>query len=203
MTNQTIQKEAYYKPPFFISYLITDPIEFGNTPLKLKKSLMQVFEKYTVDMICFRDKISPNKEELARACLEISRQFNIKRILINTDIDLYYNLGFDGIHLNSEQFDEIRNLKDSNVFTIISCHTEDQIQLAKKNKADAITYSPIFFKKFKGKPKGLNNLKYIVKKYQTQDFSIIALGGITSISNINEIIKTKTKGFASIRYFNT
>lgn len=200
-TKKKLEREAYNKPPFFISYLITDPIEFGNTPLQLKKSLSQVFEKYTVDMICFRDKISSNKEELARACLEISRQFKIKRILINTDIDLYHNLGFDGIHLNSEQFDEIRNLKDSKVFTIISCHNEDEIQLAKKYQADGITYSPIFFKELKSEPKGLDNLKYVVEKYQTQDFSIIALGGIISTSNINEIMKTKTKGFASIRYF--
>ncbi|MGK0255502.1 MAG: thiamine-phosphate pyrophosphorylase [Arcobacteraceae bacterium] len=200
MTKQ-IKKEAYNKPPFFISYLITDPIEFGNTPLKLKESLTQVFQKHTVDMICFRDKISPNKEELARACLEIARQFKINRILINTDIELYHSLGFDGIHLNSEQFDEIENLKESNVFTIISCHNEDEIQFAKENKVDAITYSPIFYKELKGKPKGLDNLKYIVDKYQTKDFSIIALGGITSLLNIEEVIRTNANGFAAIRYF--
>lgn len=201
MKKQTIQKEAYDQSPFFISYLITDPIVFGNTSVKLKESLTQVFQKHTVDMICFRDKTSLNKEELARACLEISRQFKIKRILINTDIELYHSLGFDGIHLNSEQFGEIENLKKSNIFTIISCHNENEVKIAKEKNSDMITYSPIFFKELKGKPKGLDNLKYIVEKYQTQDFSIIALGGIISFLNIKGVVKTNANGFASIGYF--
>jgi thiamine-phosphate pyrophosphorylase len=197
----SIKKEAFIKPPFFISYLITDPIEFGNTPEKLKQSLSSTFKKYTVNIVCFRDKSSLNIEELAIACLEVCREFNIEKVLINSHIDLCKKLGFDGIHLNSQQFEEIKNLQNKNTFTIISCHNEDEIKLAKKYHSNAITYSPIFFKELKGKPKGLENLAKVISLYQEENFNIIALGGIIADDNVKDVIKTKAMGFASIRYF--
>ncbi|MGB3751548.1 MAG: hypothetical protein WA945_08265 [Arcobacteraceae bacterium] len=37
--------------------------------------------------------------------------------------------------------------------------------------------------------------------YQDENFKIIALGGIISFENVEEVQRTKAKGFASIRYF--
>ncbi|MGB3751547.1 MAG: thiamine phosphate synthase [Arcobacteraceae bacterium] len=139
------KKEALYKPPFFISYLITDPEEFGNTPESLKSSLSNALKLHNVDIICFRDKVSSDKEKLVEAFLEVCREFSIQTVLINSDIELSEKLGFDGVHLNSQQFDKIQSLQNKNIFTIISCHNENEIQLAKKNGANMITYSPIFF----------------------------------------------------------
>ena len=201
MTTDTIKKEAYEKPPFFISYFITDPQEFGNTPEKLEKSLRSTLSANTIDIVCFRDKISHNKKELAKVCLQVAREYNIKKVLINSDISLCEELDFDGIHLNSSQFKMLKKCKKDSLFTIISCHTEDEVRQAKALKANAVTYSPIFFKKFKGKPKGIENLTKMVNRYQDREFSIFALGGIITMSHIQDIIKTQAKGFASIRYF--
>jgi thiamine-phosphate pyrophosphorylase len=201
MIPQKIKKEAFKKPPFFMSYFITDPTEFGNTSIEFEKSLRNTLYNHEIDIVCFRDKTSLNKKQLAQICLTICREFNISKILINSDLKLCKELGFDGIHLNSQQFDFAKESNLENLFCIISCHTEDEVLLAQKYNIDAITYSPIFFKENKGVPKGICNLQNIVKRYQTSDFSIFALGGIITNEHIEEIINTKAKGFASIRYF--
>ncbi|BFU77648.1 hypothetical protein ALC152_08630 [Arcobacter sp. 15-2] len=201
VTTHTIKKEASSKSPFFISYLITDPDEFGTTPEELKRNLSKALMHFEVDILCFRDKKSIKKKILAQTCLEIGRKYKVPKILINSEIELCTELGFDGIHLNSSQFYLLKDMKKNELFTIISCHTEEDILLAKKYKSDAVTYSPIFFKKDKGKPKGLDNLKDIVSKYQQEDFLVIALGGIIDAENVKSVIQTGAKGFASIRYF--
>ena len=184
-----------------MSYFITDPKEFGNHPIEFENSLTVTLSTHDIDMICFRDKISPNTRELAKVCLKVSKKFNIKKILINSDIELCNELGFDGIHLNSLQFNLLEELTDSSLFTMISCHTESEVIKAKTLKANAITYSPIFFKEDKGKPKGIENLKEMVVKHQSETFDIFALGGIISKQHIKKIMATDARGFASIRYF--
>jgi len=201
MSLKKIKKEAFNKPPFFMSYFITDPIEYGNDVKEFEKSLRNTLTTHNIDIICFRDKESSNKKQLAKVCLDVSREFNIKKILINSDILLCKELGFDGIHLNSLQFETLEKFSENSFFTIISCHTEKEVEKAKKLQANAITYSPIFFKELKGEPKGIKNLIHIVNKYQDKNFSIFALGGIITDNHIKDVIKTKAKGFASIRYF--
>lgn len=203
MENTYNKKREVSSPSFFYSYLITDPFEYGDTPLALEKSLEKSFLKYKIDIVCFRDKSSKDIEPLAKKTLEISNKHLIKKILINGNIDLALKLGFNGVHLTSSQFKEIKKAKDLKLFTMISTHTEDEINLAKNLGADGVTYSPIFYKKDKGDPKGCEELKRIVQKYQDKDFFIIALGGIISDEQINQIKKTDAKGFASIRYFKT
>lgn len=198
---QKKQKEHCKKSPFFISYLITDPFEFGNTVEQLTQTLSKTLQKYSIDILCFRDKTSSNTEELAAACLKIAKEFHIEKILINSDINLAQKLGFDGVHLNSKQFEKIPFLKKQGFYTLISCHTEDEIQNAFDLGANGITYSPIFYKENKAKPKGIQNLATIVAKYQKKDFDIIALGGITDDAKIALIQDTQAKGFAAIRYF--
>jgi len=201
MSQIKIKKEAFDKSPFFISYFITDPDEYGSTVTAFEQSLRSTLSQHHIDIVCFRDKTSPNKKELAKVFLDICREFNIKKVLINSDLSLCEELGFDGIHLNSLQFETLLKINKKKLFTIISCHTEDEIVKAKEFNANAITYSPIFFKEFKGEPKGIANLKRIVKKYQNEDFHIYGLGGIITKNNVLDIQKTNAKGFASIRYF--
>lgn len=61
-----------------------------------------------------------------------------------------------------------------------------------------VTYSPIFTTPNKGTPKGCEELEKIV---QSVDIPVIALGGIISEQQIDQIKSTKASGFASIRYF--
>ena len=64
--------------------------------------------------------------------------------------------------------------------------------------ADYVTYSPIFTSPNKGEPKGIEDLKELIK---TSKIKILALGGIVEARHVEMIKDTKAYGFASIRYF--
>lgn len=175
-----------------IKYQITDPKQFS------KENLEKSFKHHSPDMVCFRDKSSQNKNESAKLFIEICKKFNIKKILINEDIESALDLKADGIHLTSKQFNKIAYCKEKSLFVIISCHTLEEIETAQRLGADTVTYSPIFFTPGKGKPKGIEALKEAVDRFE---IDIIALGGIITVEQIDMIEKSGAKGFASIRYF--
>ncbi len=180
------------------SYLITDPKYYTDNPKTFKNILNRVLSKYKPSIACFRDKTSSNVEQLAKVFLDVCKDNNIEIILINSNINLANKLGFNGVHLTSSQFDNIQKAKDLELFTVISCHDEDELNLAQMNGASMATYSPIFDTPNKGKPCGITDLNNITCKY---NIPIIALGGIIDQSHIQQIAKTKAIGFASIRYF--
>ncbi len=198
--NTNLQREAK-KPPFFYSYLITDPKYYGTDPHTFQKKLAIVLEQHSVDILCFRDKTTQDIESLAKVCLEVSKKFNIPKVLINRDINLALKLGFDGVHLTSKQFNIITYAKQKGLYTLISTHSGDEVDLAKKRGADGVTFSPIFFTKNKGEPKGCEALQDIVNQFQENSFFIFALGGITTQENIEKIKETGARGFASISCF--
>lgn len=182
-----------------ISYLITDPKYYSNNSSLFEKNLKKALLKKRVDIACFRDKTSENFEELAQIFIKVCKELNIEKYLINSDYNLAHSLGATGVHLNSQQFDNIKDAKALNLYVIISCHDYKDIEKAQKFHANAITYSPIFKTPNKGEPKGTANLTQTIAIYE--DIDIIALGGIVDEEHINKISKTKAFGFASIRYF--
>ncbi len=181
-----------------LKYLITDPKYYTNNPKTFKDILSKALKNKKVDIACFRDKISPNFEELAEIFVKACKESNIQNILINSNISLALKLETNGIHLTSTQFDKIQMVKDNNLFVIISCHTHNDIQKAIDNGADMVTYSPIFSTPNKGEPKGCEDLRETIDKF---NIPVIALGGIISQEQIKQIASTNAKGFASIRYF--
>ncbi|WP_375722733.1 thiamine phosphate synthase [Arcobacter sp. KX21116] len=181
----------------FNYYLITDPKYYTNDKNIFKEKLEDILTNKRVDMACFRDKESSNYEELANIFINTCKRFNIKQIILNENLDLAIKLNC-GIHLTSKQFDKIKIAKEANLYTIISCHNEEDIKKAIQEKAEAITYSPIFPTPNKGEPKGVKVLENIQKKY---NIKIIALGGIINDLQIKQIQDCQVHGFASIRYF--
>ena len=181
------------------SYLITDPNYFSDNKEIFKEKLIAVLKNHKIDFACFRDKSSKNIEELAKIFLQICKEFKIENILINSNISLATKLGFDGVHLNSQQFDKIQNAKKLNLITIISCHTLEDLENAMNKNIDFVTYSPIFDTPNKGQSKGVDKLNEVIEKFP--NLKIFALGGIIQNEQIKEIEKTKAYGFASIRYF--
>lgn len=175
------------------SYLITDPEFFGNTPEALRASLTRAIEKYSPDFICLRDKTSKHYELLAREVMKIDEEF---KFIVHSNVDLAIELDAYGVHLTSEQFDEIERAKEAGLFVIASTHSYEEA--LKAASADAITYSPIFYSPKKGNPKGLEDLKEITGKINTK---IFALGGILSTEQIEQVEACGVYGFASIRYF--
>jgi thiamine-phosphate pyrophosphorylase len=181
------------------AYLITDPNYYTNDINLFRKKLINVLEKNKIDIICFRDKESSNFEELALVFVEVCKDYNIQKILINSDFKLAKKLGAHGVHLNSMQFENIKEAKQLNLFTIISCHNFTDIKKAQNSNANAITYSPIFETPNKGEPLGIDKFNHTLDLYE--DIDIIALGGIIDDKQVEEIAKTKAYAFASIRYF--
>jgi thiamine-phosphate pyrophosphorylase len=200
ITNNEEKRETL-KSPFFYTYLITDPKYYGEDIKSFGKTLSTILENFSIDMVCFRDKQTKNIKSLAKCCLEVSKQYGIQRVLLNGDIQLAKELGFDGVHLTSRQFDQIIQAKSANLYTMISTHSEEEIKSAKEKQADGVTFSSIFFKENKGEPKGCEILQKMVYEYQSDYFAIFALGGITTPKEVEQVKKTHAKGFASISYF--
>lgn len=185
-------------------YLITDTKYYTNDEITFKKILINTLKKHKVDFACFRSKDlevkEPNNfENLAKVFLKICLKFGVENIFLNTNFLLAKELGFNGVHLTSKQFNDIKKAKELDLKVIISCHNFKDIEIAKKNSTDFVTYSPIFDTPNKGKAKGYESLKLAVDKFK--DIKIIALGGITGKEQVEKIAETKSYGFASIRYF--
>ena len=180
------------------SYLITDPSYYGNTSEALESALDVIYSHTLPDLALFRDKHTIHYRELAKKFISISRIYAISRVLLHGDCALARELGADGVHLTSSQFEEIAEAKRAGLYVIISTHTHEEALKAQEHGADAITYSPIFASPNKGDPKGLVDLKEIVAKIE---IPIFALGGITTEEQINAVSATGVYGFASIRYF--
>ncbi len=182
-----------------ISYLITDPKYYTNNPLEFEKKLKSILKVKKIDFACFRDKESKNFEEIASIFIKVCKEFNIKKILINSDYALAKKLGADGVHLTSQQFNNIKEAKDLDLYVIISCHNIKEIENAQKAHVNAVTYSPVFEVENKAEAKGIAKLRDVIRIYE--DLDVIALGGIVSSKEIEQILKAKAFGFASIRYF--
>uniref|UniRef100_UPI0040486000 thiamine phosphate synthase n=1 Tax=Aliarcobacter sp. TaxID=2321116 RepID=UPI0040486000 len=180
-------------------YLITDPKYYSDKEDLFKKNLTRVLKNNLVDIACFRDKESANFDTLAKIFIDVCTKFKIKEILLNGDYNLAKKLGATGVHLTSSQFSEIKEAKKLNLYTIISCHTFNDIEKALDSYCNAVTFSPIFDTPNKGEPKGITTLKEAINLYE--DIDIIALGGIVRDEQVEQISKTKAYGFASIRYF--
>ena len=175
------------------SYLITDPSLFGNTPEELTTRLSQSIQRHTPDFICLRDKQTDDYESLAKTFMSLKGSH---KKLLHSDVDLAISLGAYGVHLTSLQFDQIQRAKEAGLYVIASTHSYEEA--LKAHEADAITYSPIFYSPNKGIPKGLEDLKELKGKIET---NIFALGGITTDEQIKQILTCDVYGFASIRYF--
>ena len=177
-----------------ISYLITDPAYYGIKPWRVQVKFLRVLQKHRVDIALFRDKKSKNISSLALALKRIAKAKGVK-VFINQEIKLYRRFAFDGLHLTSKQFDQMKQVR-SIASVVISTHTIDELKEAKRLRAEAATFSPIFYTPNKGKPKGVYTLAKLPK-----NMKIIALGGITSKQHIHKIARYNLYGFASIRYF--
>ncbi len=149
-------------------------------------------------MVCFRDKRAKNLKKEAKAFLSQAKRLSIEKVLLNGDIALAKRLGFYGVHLPSTHIRKIRIAKRAKLFVIVSTHDMEEMKRAQREGADMITYSPIFSSPNKGAPKGLKNLRKMVR---LANLPLIALGGITKRGQIHDVRIKGARGFAAIRYF--
>jgi len=180
------------------SYLITDVKFYSGVLSGFTENLHKNLMTYKPDFALYRDKGNVDYAEFAEKFIVVCKKYEKTKAMLHSDVALASKLGAYGVHLTSLQFDEIKKAKEQGLFTVISCHSEDEILKAQELGADAVTYSPIFSTPNKGKPKGLAELQRMVDKIS---LPIIALGGITTEKEVKAVEATGCFGFASIRYF--
>lgn len=179
-------------------YLITSREFYTDTPAVFRNILHEQLKEHLPEYALYRDKSNPDYDLQASHFVETCTKFENIKSFIHQKIDLAYRLGASGVHLTSKQIDLIQEAKAKNLEVIVSTHTKDEVLKAQSLGADAVTYSPIFASPNKGKPKGIEDLKELLK---IVDLKIFALGGVINKKQIKLLEKTSVYGFASIRYF--
>ncbi|PKT76114.1 thiamine phosphate synthase [Helicobacter winghamensis] len=180
------------------AYLITDPFLYPQSPLEFYKFYQKVLKKHRPQFAAYRDKTMLFDSRLLEIFLELNCKFNVIS-LINSNANLGLKLGFDGVHCNGAQLDQIQNYKKRFQYVFYSAHNLQDLDKADKMGASGITISPIFQSPNKGIPLGIEFLKRInPKDYQAE---IFALGGIVTEIEIDVLKQTQIHNFASIRYF--
>jgi len=166
--------------------------------ISAKADVSELIDKYSPDFILYRDKDNINYHVEARKFIKLCLEVKNLNCFLHQDVELAKELGANGVHLTSSQFEKIEYAKSLNLEVIISTHSFEEVQIAGEKGADYVTYSPIFASPNKGEPKGIDNLKRLLQK---TDMKIFALGGIVEQKEVDLIKKSGVYGFASIRYF--
>ncbi|MCF6339587.1 MAG: thiamine phosphate synthase [Sulfurimonas sp.] len=179
-------------------YLITSKEFYIDTPIIFRNILHEQFKKYMPTYALYRDKSNQNYDIQAAHFVEVCTQFGTIKSFIHQKPTLAKELNATGVHLTSKQFDKIQEAKELGLEVIISTHTHEEVLKAQKLGVDGVTYSPIFASPGKSEPKGIDDLRELLKKC---DINVFALGGIITQEQVQEIEKTKAYGFASIRFF--
>ena len=175
-----------------IAYAITDPttLDFNHIEEDLKRFASKA------SMIVYRDKANIDYAHDAKIFISKAKYF--EKVLLHGDYVLAYELGANGVHLKSTQFNDILKAKKLGLFVVVSTHTLEEALHAQKLGADMITFSPIFDTPNKGKALGAKVLKELILSV---DIPVLALGGILSKNQVDKCRDAGAKGFASIRYF--
>ena len=179
------------------AYLITDPNLYPSSPLKFYDFYKNILDSHAISFACYRDKESP-KPKLFEVFLKLNQNYQIPSLL-NSHFEMALEYGFDGLHCNGKQIQQISDAKQKLPLVFFSAHNEQEIREADSYGADGITLSPIFATPNKGKPLGIDFLKTL--NLDCYKAKIFALGGIISQKEILEISRIPFCGFASIRYF--
>ncbi len=179
-----------------IAYAITDP---SILSFKRLKSDLQRIHKKGANWILYRDKSNPNYNIDVKYFLQEAKEIGFEKIILHNRPQLALELGADGVHLSSNNIEELSKItKDSNIFTIVSTHNLSEALKAQNLGANMITLSPLFTSPNKGKPLGEDKFRDILRNL---DIPVLALGGITSDIEVVKSLELGAKGFASIRLF--
>ncbi|MDQ1326035.1 MAG: thiamine-phosphate pyrophosphorylase [Campylobacterota bacterium] len=175
-------------------YAVTDPatLDFEF----LHRDLERFAQK--ASMIVYRDKKNKEYALCAKMFVAAAKQFGFNRVLLHGEADLAKAYGADGVHLRSDQFDQIKDAKAAGLFVVVSTHLLKGAKQAEALGADMVTFSPIFDTPNKGEPVGLAMLEAVTSALS---IPVIALGGIITQEQAVACKEAGAEGIASIRYF--
>ncbi len=188
--NQFIQK-GFDLPKY---YAITNLSEISK-----KVFLNQLQRKINdgLEMVQVREKnISFNEfRKFSKEVIEICKPKSVK-VIINSDVNLAYELKADGVHLTSKELLSIKKIP-KNLIVSASCHTQKEINIAEQLNLNFIVLSAV--KKTLShpdmKPIGWDKFQKIVNKV---NIPIYALGGLGT-KNYEVALDNGAIGIASQR----
>ena len=165
-----------------------------------------------MDLIQLREKdLNPGDiAELAGRILHIiSAASSPTRLLINSSLTAAVESRAHGLHLPSRSPllpDDVRRryaaLEFPQPIVTVSCHTFAEIQIARRNRADAILFAPVFGKTVSDRlvtaGAGLERLREACAA--ADPIPVYALGGVTE-QNASQCLSMGAKGVAGIRLF--
>ncbi len=168
--NKFIQK-AFDLPKY---YAITNLFETSK-----KVFLNQLKNKISdgLEMIQVREKnISFSQLKVfSKEVIEICKPKNVK-VIINSDVNLAYEIKADGVHLTSKDLLSIKE-RPKNLIVSASCHTQEEADIAEKLNINFLVLSAVkkTLSHLDNKPIGWDNFQKIVNKV---NIPIYALGGL-------------------------
>jgi thiamine-phosphate pyrophosphorylase len=201
-----------------LRYAITSCALYPVDENQRQAALVREASRWTGDGINFvqlREKDLPAADiaALAREILQaIARMTSSTKLLINSRPDIAIATGAHGVHLSSDHDEltpvQVRSLYASANLTppivTISCHTLDDVQRAREDRADVILFAPVFEKSLPGggilQGKGLERLHAAC--VAASPVPVYALGGVT-LENAPACMAAGAAGIAGIRLFHT
>ncbi|HAK36743.1 MAG TPA: thiamine phosphate synthase [Nitrospina sp.] len=178
-------------------YLITDRSLFAGQ----KEFFNAVEQALTggVKALQLREKDLSDSEliELGRYLRSLTSDYKA-RLFINSRADIAEKVGADGVHL-TEACPSAKELRGNfpELLIGVSTHSLEKAQQAETDRADFITFSPIFdtpSKKAYGSPQGLDALEKVIASVR---LPVLALGGI-KLDNTDSVLDSGAFGVALI-----
>ena len=174
-------------------YAITNAEEHPNNFIALVANKLQ----QGLRLIQIREKVMKKNlyVELAKKIIGMAAPYGA-RVMINSDTELAYTLGADGVHLNSKLLHSLSD-KPANLIVSASCHNTADIEEAINKNLDFIVLSPV--KETLSHPglvgMGWNRFNALLKKH---NMPVYALGGMQR-ADLKKALDNGAVGIASQR----
>lgn len=122
------------------------------------------------------------------------------RVLVNGRLDVALSAGADGVHLPSDgvPVSALRERFGPGVLIGRSTHRAEEIERARDEGADYVTFGPVYETPGKGAPVGIRELERAVAS--VPGLPVFALGGVT-LPRFGELARAGAAGVAAIRLF--
>jgi thiamine-phosphate pyrophosphorylase len=181
-------------PPTFRLMAISDraslPVPFADWLRDLGEAgigAVQIREKDLDDRSLF------GLARLARAALPPAA-----RVLVNGRLDVALAAGVDGVHLPADGVPAaaLRARFGGGVLIGRSAHRVEEVERARDEGADYVTFGPVYETPGKGAPVGVAELA----RAAAAGLPVYALGGVT-LERLGEVAATGASGIAAIRMF--
>ena len=175
------------------------PNYFFITPQVIPENYLYLLESIKIkkELLLIRCLDNLELKKNLKTFLSIKNKYQTKLILSSRHLDISER--FDGIHYNSVDLMNLKNLENCQGYFGASCHNKDEINRAKQFRLDYIFISPVKKTKSHQDSYSLGWKKFKELRSLTK-IKTYALGGM-SISDLDEAKKYSADGIAGISSF--